>query len=278
MTACENIFDEMTDETALQVIKKVHLLTGISMAIQKKAMIQSRLRRRMRELKIQTYEEYMSYLERTSEEKQHFINVITTNETFFFRTPRIWDYFQKDFLPLWIKSNPKGILKVWSAASSSGEEAYSIAICCQEFKERNPGFDYQIFGSDISSTVLDEANAGEYFNRSIEFIRKGHPILFEKYFKEKSEGVYAISTDLKKKVQFSAHNLFTLKKETFDIVFLRNVLIYFSAEDQEKVLMNTSKSIRAEGILIIGESESLNRLQTPYEFKAACIYKLPGKG
>ncbi len=277
MTALENAFEEMSDEIALKVIKKIHLLTGISMGLQKKPMIQSRLRRRMRELKLETFEQYMNHLDKTIGENQNFINVVTTNETFFFRTPRIWEYFQKEFLPSWYKTNPNSVLRIWSAASSSGEEAYSIAICCSEFKQRNPGFDFRILGSDISSAVLAEADAGEYFEKSVEFLRKSHNALFEKYFTAKAEKTFEVSGELKKKVQFGPHNLFTVKKEIFDIVFLRNVLIYFSTEDQETVLANVSKSIRPGGGLMIGESESLNRLKTPYEFKAACIYTLPEK-
>lgn len=277
MSTAENIIDEMDDKTLQRVIKKVHLLTGISMNRQKKPMMQSRLRRRMRELSLASYEEYMNYLDRTIDETQKFINIMTTNETFFFRTPRIWEYFQKEFLPEWHKNNPNGVLKIWSAASSSGEEGYSIAIACTEFKLKHPSFNFQVFGSDISSDVLEEATNAEYFEKSVEFLKRSQMPLFEKYFTVKAEKTYQVNAEIKKKVQFSSHNLFTVKKEQFDIVFLRNVLIYFSSEDQEIVLRNISKSLKNDGTLIIGESESLNRLNTSYEFKAACIYTFGGK-
>lgn len=277
MTAAENIIDEMDDRTLERVVKKVHLLTGISMSEQKKPMMQSRLRRRMRELAITSYAKYMDYLDKTTDEVQMFINIMTTNETFFFRTPRIWEYFQTTFLPEWYKANPNGVLKIWSAASSSGEEGYSIVIACSEFKLKNPGFNFHVMGSDISSDVLAEAQGGEYFEKSIEFIRRSQPALFEKYFIAKGEKTYAVIPELKKKVQFGPHNLFKVRKELFDIVFLRNVLIYFTSEDQEIVLKNVAKSLKDKGTLIIGESESLNRLDTPYEFKAACIYTNGGK-
>ena len=271
------VLEDMRPGTVERVIKKVHSLTGISMNEQKKTMLQSRMRRRMRDLNIGSYEAYMDYLDKTPGETQNFINIMTTNETFFFRTPRVWEHFQKEFLPEWFAKNLNGTLKVWSAASSSGEEAYSIGISCNEFKLKNPSFDFKIMGSDISSEVLQEAMDGTYPEKSIEFVRRSQPELFAKYFTEKDENLFAVSAEIKKKVQFHPHNLFTVKKEMFDIIFLRNVLIYFTGEDQEKVLKNVARSLKEEGTLMIGESESLNRLDTPYEFKTACVYKLPKK-
>jgi chemotaxis protein methyltransferase CheR len=266
--------DEMDRKTLGRVIEKVHLLTGITMSEHKKTLLQSRLRKRMRDLQIDSYEGYMDYLDKTSGEFQNFINVVTTNETYFFRTPKIWNYFQKDFLPEWYKNNPKGFLKIWSAASSSGEEAFSLAISCAEFKLKSPGFDFKIMASDISSAVLEEAAKGEYFERSVDSFRKNNPAMFEKYLKSNGDGSYQVSSELKKYVQFSAHNLYEIKKDTFDIVFLRNVLIYFSSSDQEKVIRNVSKSFRPDGVLVIGESESISRLETPFDFKDVCIYSI----
>ncbi|AUN99232.1 protein-glutamate O-methyltransferase CheR [Bacteriovorax stolpii] len=277
MSEALNLLEDMGPVTIGRVIKKVYMLTGISMNEQKKTMLQSRMRRRMRELNIGSYDAYMDYLDKTPAETQNFINIMTTNETFFFRTPRVWEHFQKEFLPEWFKNNPNGVLKIWSAASSSGEEAYSIAISCNEFKLKNPSFDFKIMGSDISSDMLQEATAGTYAEKSIEFMRRSQPELFEKYFIKKEDKLFDVSGEIKKRVQFQPHNLFTVKKEMFDIIFLRNVLIYFTGEDQEKVLKNVAKSLKEEGTLMIGESESLNRLDTPYEFKSACVYKLPKK-
>jgi chemotaxis protein methyltransferase CheR len=265
--------DEMDRDTLLKVISKVHLLTGITISEQKKTMLQSRLKKRMKKLSIDSYEDYLAFVNKDKSEVEHFINAVTTNETSFFRTPKIWDYFQKEFLPQWHAENPKRQLRLWSAAASSGEEAYGLAICCQEFQNKNPGFDYSIFASDISTEVLEDAQKGIYGSRSVEFLRKSKPVIFDIYFSPIDAESFQISPKLKLKVLFTTHNLFTVKKEIFHIVFLRNVLIYFSGEDQEKVLWNVSKSLEnKKGMLIIGESESLNRLNTPYEFQQACIY------
>jgi chemotaxis protein methyltransferase CheR len=273
----QNNPDEMDQSTLLKVIEKVHSLTGITVNEQKKTMLQSRLKKRMKKLSIESYEEYMSYLNKEKNEIEYFINAVTTNETSFFRTPRIWDYFQKNFLPEWFAENPKRQLRLWSAAASSGEEAFSLAICCQEFQNKNPGFDYAIYASDISTEVLGEAQKGIYSHRSVEFLKKSKPGVFDIYFSPLEEDMYSISSKLKNKVYFSPHNLFTVKKEQFHIVFLRNVLIYFSGQDQTQVLKNISKSLEdKKGILVIGESESLNRLDVPYDFQQACIYNKKG--
>lgn len=269
--------EEMSHATLLKVIDKVHTLTGITITEQKKTMLQSRLKKRMRHLSIATFEDYMNWLEKDKDEVQEFINVVTTNETSFFRTPRIWEYFQNEFLPKWHAENPKGQLKLWSAAASSGEESYSLAICCTEFQRKHPTFNFKIFASDISTEVLAEAKKGVFNNRSVEFLKKSRPQLFDQYFVAGEEvDTFKIVPELKSKVQFDTHNLFKVKKEQYDIVFLRNVLIYFVAIDQEIVLRNIEKSLVEKGMLIIGESESLNRLDTPYEFHQACIYSKKG--
>ncbi len=277
MLPAQNISEEMSQEVLLKVIDKVHSLTGITISEQKKTMLQSRLRKRMKHLSLATFEEYMSWLDKDKNEIQEFINVVTTNETSFFRTPRIWDYFQNDFLLKWHAANPGRQLKLWSAAASSGEEAFSLAICCTDFQRKNPKFDFKIIATDISTSVLDEAQKGIYNGRSVEFLRKSKPQLFEQYFTADGEDSFKISSSLKSRVSFTTHNLFTVKKDQFDIVFLRNVLIYFNSVDQEKVLRNVGKSIPEDGMLVIGESESLNRLDTPYEFHQACIYSKKDK-
>ncbi|MBY0416300.1 MAG: protein-glutamate O-methyltransferase CheR [Bdellovibrionales bacterium] len=265
--------EDMDQKTLLKVIERVHFHTGITINQQKKTMLQSRLKKRMKKIGLESYDEYMMLLNSDKSEIEHFINAVTTNETSFFRTPRIWDYFQKSFLPEWFAENPKKQLRIWSAAASSGEEAFSLAICCQDFQNRNQGFDYVIYATDISTEVLSDAQKGVYSMRSVEFLKKSKPHIFDLYFTSVENETFAISPKLKMKVHFGVHNLFTIKKEQYHIAFLRNVLIYFSGDDQVKVLTNVSKSLEdTKGILIIGESESLNRLDVPYDFKEACIY------
>lgn len=265
---------ELEGQELEKVIKLVHRLTGITMSSNKKTLIQGRLRPRMRTLGITSFENYLEYVNANKNEIQEFINLVTTNETSFFRTQRVWEYFTKDFLPNWYKANPKKTLKIWSGASSTGEEVYTIGICCEEFRLKNLDFNYQIIGTDISSDVIKIAEVGVYAGRSIENFKTGNRILFDKYMLPKGEA-FLVHSDVKSKIRFGIHNLFALPKEKafYDIVFLRNVLIYFEAKDIEKVLLNISHGLVNQGILIIGESESLSSLKTPFKYKLPLVYE-----
>lgn len=266
--------DELDNSSLQKVLELVHRFTGIKMGETKKTLLQGRLRPRIRELGLNSYENYLEYINSNKKEVQEFINLVTTNETSFFRTQRVWDFFTKEFLPKWTKENPKKTLRIWSGASSSGEEIYTIAICCEEHMLRNEGFNYQVIGTDISSDVLDAAISGKYSGRSIEAFKTSNRMLFDKYLMSSEEG-FKVRDDLKLKLNFKNHNLFNppFQKNHFDVVFLRNVLIYFEAKDQECVLNKIGESLVDNGLLIIGESESLSSLKTPFVFNSPLIYK-----
>jgi chemotaxis protein methyltransferase CheR len=266
--------EEMDQSSLEKVLVLVHKFTGITMGVGKKTLIQGRLRPRIRKLGLLSYEQYLDYLSSHKNETQEFVNLVKTNETSFFRTQRVWDYFTKDFLPNWTAANPKKTLRIWSGAASSGEEIYTIGICCEEYRLKNIGFNYQIIGTDISSEVLATAEIGEYSGRSIENFKTSNRLLFDKYM-EPVEAVYRVRLEIKLKIKFAIHNLFQVpvERKNCDIIFLRNVLIYFEAKDQEKVLSNISKGLVADGILIIGESESLNSLKTPFKYKLPLVYE-----
>jgi chemotaxis protein methyltransferase CheR len=261
------------------ILKLVYKHTGISMTEKKKSLIQRRLGPRLKELSLDTYNDYVAYFTSHPEETEEFINRVTTNETFFFRTQRVWDYFEKEFLPEWLIQSPGRTLRVWSAASSSGEEPYSIAMICREFQKKNSGFLFQISATDISTDVLKLAEKGTYSGRSIEDLKTRFPLLMEEYFSSVAPNSYQLCPELRASVKFSTHNLFHTPKvrEAFDIVFLRNVMIYFGFEDQERVLKNVAESLVPKGILILGESESLARFQTSFQFVAPLVYKKSGE-
>ncbi len=267
---------ELNDLTLKSIIELVHRHTGITMSEKKKSLLQSRLRPRLRELSLPTYEAYISYLSSHQEETDNFIDLVTTNETFFFRTQRVWDFFNGRFLPEWFKQNPHEVLKIWSGASSSGEEVYSLVISLLEFKEKNAGFRFELIASDISKEILREAAAAQYGARSVEGLKKYNPQWFEKYIKT-SGSHWTVTDEVKKNVNFFCHNLFhgAVKKKHFDIIFLRNVMIYFNNEDQEKILRFMSEALKSNGVLVLGESESISRLNSPFLFKEPLVYVNP---
>lgn len=267
-------YDEMNDSTLKAFLKLVHMHTGITMTHAKKTLLQGRIRPRIKELRLDDYTSYLDLIKNDKSEIQEFINLVTTHETSFFRTQRVWDYFYKDFLPAWIEDNPNKTLRVWSGASSSGEEVYTIGILCEEFRSLNAKFNYQILGTDISTDVIEFAIQGDYSGRSIENFKISNRPYFEKYMSANEEK-YSIASSVKSKIQFVSHNLYDGPPENnnYDIVFLRNVLIYFEKNDQKKVVANVEKALLDQGILIVGESESLNGLSVSLDFVSPLIYK-----
>jgi chemotaxis protein methyltransferase CheR len=166
-------------------------------------------------------------------------------------------------------------LKIWSAAAASGEEAYSSAMLCSEFQQQHRTFRYQILGTDISRNMLAIAAAGHYAGRSLERLRESQPLLFSRYFSTSGQGA-CVSEALRENTRFMQHNLLGRLKSTerYDIVFLRNVLIYFDAEHQSRIVRQAGLQMLPHAYLILGESESINHLDTPYVFERPLIYSL----
>ncbi|MEH0862450.1 CheR family methyltransferase [Halobacteriovorax sp. DPLXC-1] len=262
---------ELSDTQLSKVIDLVHLHTGITIAPSKKNMVQGRIRRRLKDLGLEDYDDYLLHLETNENEKQEFINIITTNETSFFRTKKVWDYFQLEYLKNWNSSGP---LKIWSAAASTGEESYSIAMSCEERKKIGINLNYEIIGTDISTKALSIGEGAEYSGRNFKNMKEKFPELVVKYFNitgDKGE----IKPYLRKNIKYFSYNLFEPPKsplDNFDIVFLRNVLIYFKKEDQKKVIANVAKTMKEGGVLILGESESINGLSNEFKFISPQIY------
>lgn len=259
--------------TRLLSLVKTH--TGITMAERKREMLAARLKPRLRLLGLDSYEEYMDQVDQGKVDSQDFVNLITTNETHFFRTPTVWNYFQNEFLPEWFRANSGNVLRVWSAASSTGEEAHSLGMSCEEFRIQHPAFKYRIFGSDIDTDVLAKARSGTFKDKTFEELQSRHPALIEKYFQKKVDGTFQISPVIGANLEFFQHNLHKAppKGMLFDIVFLRNVLIYFNDPDQILVLDNTHRALKTAGVLVLGESESLARHKTQFKFHKPLIYK-----
>ncbi|GGC84816.1 CheR family methyltransferase [Undibacterium terreum] len=258
---------------ALIVLIRKH--TGISISEKKSILLERRLRPRLQALALDNYHDYLSRLERDVNEVPYFIDMVTTNDTLFFRTPQIWKFFAAQFLPQWTRQHPGECLRIWSAASASGEEVYSIAMLCAEFQRLIKGFHYQILGTDISQSMLATATVGVYAGRSVERVKESHPQLFQKYFSAVAGGV-KVSDELKQFVSFSPHNLLSSLRSAkkFDIVFLRNVLIYFDVEHQQKVLANVLHSMKPQARLVVGESDSIGHMNTRYQLELPLVYRI----
>lgn len=271
-----NNLENISNESFNNFIQLIHHLTGIKIADSRKPMLIGRLRKRAQALNLSNYEDYYHFINLNNQEKEIFIENITTNETYCYRTPKIWNFLIEEYIPKWSLENKGKTLYTWSAAASSGEEAHTLGSILQQFRDQNTSslFQYQILGTDISKKMIQKCNDGLYSGRSIERFKQEQPALFAKYFKSK-DGQYVISPDIKQRLTFKQHNLFSYLNypHLFDIVLLRNVLIYFTSEDQEKVLATISQKMAPNAILIIGESETLNNLNTDFSFIESLIYR-----
>jgi chemotaxis protein methyltransferase CheR len=267
---------EVDPATRRALFEQVRRHTGIVMGERKWTLLEGRLRRRLRELELAGYRDYLQMLEAKPDEVRDFIDLVTTNETSFFRTPRIWEYFAQQFLPRWFAAHPDTPLRVWSAAASSGEEAYSVAMLCEEFRAQHPAFRYRILATDIADGILRKAAAAHFQGRSIEVLRQTRPALVEKYFRAEGDG-FSAGPLLRANVTFRKHNLHELPREigAMDVTLLRNVLIYFDTEGQQAVLANARRAMAPDGVLIVGESESLSRFDMGFVFEQPLIYRNP---
>ncbi|VAW78591.1 Chemotaxis protein methyltransferase CheR [hydrothermal vent metagenome] len=247
---------------------------GISLSDEKKTLVSSRLNKRLRHFSLASFSEYFTLIMDSShlDERQMMIDLLTTNETYFFREPKHFEYLKEEVLDQW----QGGAFRVWSAASSSGEEAYSIAMLLDDVL--GVKYPWEVLGSDISSRVLKKARQGHYLQERIEGIPK--PYLRKYCLKGTGEhqGTLLIDKKLRSKVKFEHVNL----KESlghlggFDIIFLRNVMIYFNKETKQEVIKQIMKEMHTNSLLIIGHSESLKGINDDLVSVFPTVYKKTG--
>lgn len=267
MVLSEKCFNDFT--------KLIHKLTGITIADNRTSMVEGRLRKRVLKLNLENYESYFERVKEDKLEQIKFVDLVTTNETYFYRTPRIWDYIEKKFLPQWFVNHPHTVFTAWSAAASSGEEAHTLAIICEAFKEKHPTFTYQILGTDISQEMVGQCLEGLYSGRSLESFKKNRPELFERFMYRDSSESYQVNAEIKKRLKFQQHNLFEAfpHQNKFHLVLIRNVLIYFKSADQERVISLIEPTMTNDSVMIIGESESLTPINTSFTSIEPLIYR-----
>lgn len=261
----------LKDSEFNQFQKWLHQATGINLSPAKKALVAGRLSKRLKHLQINSYGEYFHYIKNNSAtcELQTAIDLLTTNETYFFREPKHFDFLRTQVLPHHI---PGKTFRVWSAASSSGEEAYTIAITLAETFSSTTA--WEIFGSDISTQMLAIAQAGHY---PISRAQKIPKELLVKYCLKgtgRQEGTFLIDKNLRNRVKFCQLNLNESLPDIglFDVIFLRNVMIYFDQDTKRKVVERMIPQLKPGGYLIISHSESLNGITDRLRIVSPSIY------
>jgi chemotaxis protein methyltransferase CheR len=245
--------------------------TGIALNEGKQALVMGRLDKRLRSRNLTSYGDYFALLGRPGyeDETTAAIDLLTTNETYFFREPKHFEFLHKVVFPQYARL--RGI-RIWSAASSSGEEAYTIAMT---LAEHFPGDGWEVIGTDISTRVLEKATRGLYPMSAAEKIAL--PML-KKYClrgRDEYEDFFLVDPILRKKVHFSMANLIESLPDLglFEVIFLRNVMIYFDMETKQKLVQRLFEKLRPGGYFIISHSETLNGINFALKLVGPSIYR-----
>ena len=253
---------------------------GINLNPDKKTMLELRVKRRIRTLDLNSYAEYCEYLfgsRGQKEEVVHLIDVVTTNKTDFFREAAHFDLLVRRVIPeMWAGSQSGRPLLVWSAACSSGEEPYTLAMVLSEYALAHPGFRYRVLATDVSTTVLAKAKLGVY---SVDVARPVPPNLQRKYLmrgRDSASELVRVVPELRKAVEFRRLNFmdddFCLTEKA-DVIFCRNVLIYFDRPTQEMILQKLTRYLLPSGYFFVGHAETLHEMNIPLLSVAPTLYR-----
>lgn len=248
---------------------------GITLSKAKKALVSGRLGKRLQHHQLRTYGEYFRLLSSGEhpQEVQTAIDLLTTNETYFFREPKHFELLRQHALH---SSKTRQPLRVWSAASSSGEEAYSMAMILADCLDPH-GIDWEVVGSDVSARVLQQARTGHYSLTRTTHIPKAYLQRFCLKGKGAQEGTLLIDKQLRARVRFLQVNLNEQLPSlgTFDFIFLRNVMIYFSTDTKRQVVARVLSALKPGGHFVIGHSESLHDISSAVQQIGPSVYRKP---
>lgn len=248
----------------------------INLGADKRALVSARVAKRLRVLKLGSYREYCQRLKTAAgqEELGHLVDVMSTNHTNFFREEKHFQWLQETLLPAWrARHGHDGNFRVWSAASSSGEEPYTLAIVLAEFFGGTSG--WSIDATDISTPVLAKAKQAVYDEDRVAPVRADW---LRKYFQRGSgkwEGHYRVKDQLRERVTFHHLNLFQPAypfRHRFQVIFCRNVMIYFDRPTQETLVAKLTDQLEPGGHLVVGHSESLSTIRHSLRQQQPTIY------
>ena len=257
---------EMFDKFRALIYEK----TGIHMRDGKQILVSNRLRKRVVQLHLSSYEEYLALLTSGAageREMPNFIDAVSTNETYFFREDNHFGALSRAVLPELFRAG--GRIRIWSAGCSTGEEVYTLRMVADEAARAAGAPPVEIIGTDISTTVIARAREGIYGERALRLVPR--PLL-GRYFVPCDEGRWQVNPETRARVDFRVHNLFTDPPpgERINVIFCRNVMIYFDKQTQAKLVDDVfARAIHPEGYLFIGHSESLSGFTKCFAYVSA---------
>lgn len=270
-TAREFVFTHQHFE---RVRQRLYEHAGIVLSDHKKDMVYNRLVRRLRELRLPDFAAYIHFLDEMPEEFGHFINALTTNLTAFFREEHHFRYLEQHIIPE-LAAKRQHRLRIWSAGCSMGEESYSIAMSCRSSHIDTRHWDIKILATDIDTKVLTTARNGVYGLERVEGISEHVKRRFFRKGRAAHAGQVQVAPEIRDMLVFKELNLMQgwPMKGPLDLIFCRNVMIYFDKETQTALLERMADLLKPGGILMVGHSESPGRLTKRFRLIGQTIYQ-----
>ncbi|HEY0158899.1 MAG TPA: protein-glutamate O-methyltransferase CheR [Thermoanaerobaculia bacterium] len=261
---------DLPDDVFRLLREQIYKRSGMWFSDTSKYLLQKRLSPRARELNFDSFQKYFYFLQydpRADAEFDQIFDLVTTNETYFFREPAQLQAFIEEIIPDLLARKPVKKIRIWSAGCSSGEEPYSLAMLLQEAGWYDHAA-FEIFASDINQSVLGKARKGQYRENAF---RATTPALREKYFTRESESLWRVKDEVRNRVSFGRLNLYDEARVSLlghlDVVFCRNVIIYFDDSSKKVVVNNFYNRLIDGGYLLLGHSESLISLSTQFKLR-----------
>lgn len=270
---------DITDREFNRLVAFMHDNYGINLAA-KRVLIQGRLGNMLRDRGFKSYDEYLDAVmaDKSGAEVTTILNKLTTNHTFFMREPEHYTYLKDVILPYVVANAKAKEIRIWSAGCSSGEECYTTAMLLNEyFGAEKSRWDTRILATDISHSVMDKAKRGIYTSDGMKGLS---PEWKSKYFKKVGDDSFEICQQIKNEIIFKPFNLMdpmpnTFKARPFDLIFCRNVMIYFDQPTKNALVNRFYDVIKPGGYFYIGHAESVPRGETKFDYIKPAIYRRP---
>ncbi|AJQ96327.1 CheR family methyltransferase [Gynuella sunshinyii] len=263
----------MTENDFRLIARVAYQLTGIVLADHKKNMVYSRIVRRVRKLGLPDFRSYCQILENPDDEEiNEFVNAITTNLTSFFRESHHFESLRQKVIPQ-LLTNPTKKVRIWSAGCSTGEEAYSIAIVLHEFFKNRREWDVKVLATDLDSNVLETGRQGVYERARVESLSQAQ--IEASFIIDKHQETVTVKDNIKQYIRFNRLNLLNEwpMQGHFDVIFCRNVVIYFDKVTQNKLFRRYADILNPQGYLFIGHSEQLGEAAALFSYQGKTEYR-----
>jgi chemotaxis protein methyltransferase CheR len=279
-TTTPSSLDQVSDAQLARYADLIYSRTGVRVSPQKKALLSNRLRRRLRSTGIASFEDYYVHLKRLPQrdpEWDAFLQEITTHETYLFRDQTQWDWFRNSFLPecaLARRGGAQPRLRIWSAACSTGDEAFTAACCIVASLQDFAAWKIHIVGTDIGRGAVDQAKTGVFGDRAMRLVPDAYKRCY--FTKAKDADIWQAKPVLMEMVAFHTHNLLDPMREAlFDLVFLKNVMIYFDRASKKQAVANVQAMVRPGGQLVVGPAEGVGDFLHDFEREKSWLLRKP---